>query len=42
METTLKIINDIAKSDWIDNFSFVKDPLNFEKDSNKYNNILRQ
>ncbi len=42
MGIILKIINDIAKSNWIDNFNFINDPLNFEKNSNKYNNILGQ
>ncbi|WP_456465657.1 TdeIII family type II restriction endonuclease [Desulfurobacterium sp.] len=41
MEKLLKVINDIAEPDFMEKFNFVKDPLNFEKDKEKYRKILK-
>ena len=40
MEKLLKIINDIAQPDFMEKFEFINKPLNFEKDRERYIQIL--
>lgn len=42
MEGILKIINDIATPDFMEEFNFIKEPQNFEGNKEKYFNILRK
>lgn len=42
MEEILEIINQIAKPNFLENYMFINDPENFEKDKEKYSEILEQ
>jgi len=41
MEKILKIINQIAKPDFLETYEFINNPLNFEKNETKYLRILK-
>ncbi len=42
MEKILKIINKIAKPDFLEKYEFINNPQNFERDREKYLTILRE